>query len=88
MVDEKPRNPDADLEERVAVNTGITAENLRTMGFGEAADTLHATAQMLSDDFRNVGFDQAADKLHDEAHQIAEKAVQDGYVDRPPQACG
>jgi hypothetical protein len=58
MDDEKPRNPDADLEMDVAVNTQLSSENFRKMGFEGAADT-----------------------LHNSAHEIASKAVQDGWVE-------
>ena len=60
MDDEKPRNPDADLEMNVAVNAQITSDNIRKMGFDEAAET-----------------------LHDTAHEIATKAVHDGWVEPP-----
>jgi hypothetical protein len=64
MSDDQPKisNPDADTEMDIAINTQMTSDNLRTMGYEGAADT-----------------------LHDAAHEAATKAVQDGYVDRPPE---
>jgi hypothetical protein len=41
--------------------------------------------QMTSDNLRKMGYEGAADALHDAAHEAATKAVQDGYVDRPPE---
>jgi hypothetical protein len=41
--------------------------------------------QEISDNMRKMGFDGAADTLHDAAHETAMKAIQDGYVDKPPE---
>ena len=64
MSDDQPKvsNADADTEMDIAINTQMTSDNLRKMGYDGAADT-----------------------LHDAAHEAATKAVQDGYVDRPPE---